>query len=836
MFRLTIAEIAANKRRLTATAMAVILGVAFLAGTLILTDTILATFDDLLAEADAGTDAYVRGASPLDGGFGDERPTLDAALVATIGQIDGVEAVAVRVTGYAQILDRQGKAVGDPDSGVLGMSWSPVAELNPFRLVAGRAPSGAGEIVIDKHSADQAGFVVGDTTTVLSTGVPRPATIVGIARFGQADSPGGSAMVLFDADTAQAVLGRAGQVDGIAVTADAGVTSEALAAALRPVVGAGNEVLTGDQLTAEDQAQLHDDIGAFGTFMTVFAGIALFVGAFIINNTFAILVSQRTRQLALLRAIGASGRQVRRAVLTEAAVVGLVASGVGLVAGFGVARLLQAMLAAAGLEIPPGTTVVRSSTVVISLAVGLVVTVASAVLPARQASRVAPVAALRETAVDRSAVSRTRAVIGTALAGVGSGALLVGVDGTEPAVVGLGAAGVFAGVTVLGPVLARPVAILLGYPMARLRGLPGVIARQNAVRNPKRTARTAASLMIGVGLVTFITIFAASTKASGAGAFRSDYLGTAVIDSGAFDASMGLSPDLAAELRGRPGVRAVAEERLARVEVDGAPDDYFRAYDAAAIATLFDLGSVEGDLGRLGIDGMAVEAGDGSDGPQLGDTRTITFATGTRTFTVRAIFDNGGTFLGRQFVDLAAFEANLGVQPDSRIYVDADDLGVVSAAAAAYPTAEVLDTEAFIAQQSGQIDTVLKVIEALLALAVVIALLGIANTLALSVNERRRELGLLRAVGMSRSQVRASVRWESAIVALFGTASGLGLGALVGWAMVESLAGQGIDRFVIPVVPVVVITVGATAAGVAAAVLPARRAARIDVLTALAGP
>lgn len=836
MFRLTIAEIAANKRRLTATAVAVILGIGFLAGTLILTDTILGTFDDLLAQADAGTDVYVRGASPLDGGFGDERPTLDAALVDPIAGLEGVKDVVTRTSGYAQIVDRDGKAVGDTATGVLAMSWSPVDELNPFQLVAGRAPEGAGEIVIDKGSADEARFTVGDSTTLLSSGPPRPVAIVGIARFAGADSPAGSAVVLLDDRTAQVVLGAAGQVDGIAVTTDEGVSPESIVAALRPVVGEGAEVISGDQLLAEDQAQIHADIGAFGRFMTVFAGIALLVGAFIINNTFAILIAQRNRQLALLRALGASGRQVRTAVLAEAALVGLVASAAGLVAGVGVARLLQALLAAAGLEIPPGSTVVSLRTVVVSLGAGLVVTVVSAVLPARRASRVAPVAALREAAVDRSGVSPKRAVLGAGLTAAGLAALLQGAESTRLLTVGLGAVGMLAGAIVLGPASARLVASTLGWPLARWRGTPGMIAGQNASRNPKRTARTAASLMVGVGLVTFITILAASTTASGAGAFRADYGGTAVIDSGAFDASTGLSPELAADLRNRPGVRAVAEERLSRVEVDGEPDDYFRAYDTTTIASLFDLGTVQGDLGGLGADGLAVEETEGPGAPHLGDTRTITFPTGTCTFTVRAIFANGGSFLGRQFVDLAAFEANLGAaQHDSRIYVDADDLDEVLAAAAPYPTATVLDTEGFIAQQSGQLHTILLVVDALLGLAVVISLLGIANTVSLSINERRRELGLLRAVGMSRTQVRAAVRWESAIIAVFGTGGGVGLGALVGWAMVRALAGEGIDRFVLPPGQLAVIAGGASIAGVLAAVLPARRAARIDVLSALAG-
>jgi putative ABC transport system permease protein len=835
MFRLTIKEIAANKRRLLATVLAVILGVAFLAGTRILTDTITGTLDQQLVEAEAGTDAYVRGSSPLDPAFRENRPPIDAALADTIARVDGVDAVALRVTGYAQILDKSGKAVGSPQNGVVGTNWTPVTDLNPFLLAAGRAPTGPDEIVIDKHSADQARFAVGDQTTVLSIGGPRPATIVGIARFGAADTSGSQAVVLFDDATAQSVLGAPGQLDGIAVTAQDGVSPETLVANLAPIVGSDDEVLTGAQLTQANQRRLHKDIAAFGTFMMVFAGIALFVGAFIINNTFAILVSQRTRQLALLRAIGASARQVRRAVLIEAALIGLTASAIGLGVGFVVARSLLTLMRAIGLQVPPGSTVVTLSTVVVAVAAGFIVTLVSAVLPSRQASKVPPVAAMREVAVDHSAVSKGRIITGLVATALSISAVAVGIIAADPRIVGLGGAGLFLGVSVLGPVLARPVAAALGYPMARLRGMSGVVAQQNAMRNPKRTARTAASLMIGVGLVSFITIFAASIKASGAGALRTDYQGTAVVDSGAIDATMGLSPAFAADLRTRPGVRTVAEERLAKVEIDGTPNDYFRAYDVSAIGTLFNLGHVEGNLDQLGIDGMAVKAGAGADAPHLGDTHLVTFLTGTRTFTVRAIYDNGADLLGNQFVDLAAFDANLPAQPDSRVYVDADNLDAVALAAAPFPTAKVLDTEAFIIQQGGQIDTILKLIDALLGLAVIIALLGIANTLSLSINERKRELGLLRAVGMSRSQIRASVRWESVIVALFGTTLGLSLGAFLGWAMMQTLTGQGINRFVIPVDALAVITGIAALAGIAAAVMPARRAARIEVLTAIAG-
>ena len=832
MFRLTFKELAARKLRLLATALAVIIGVAFLAGTLTLTDTVLGTFDDLLAQADAGTDAYIRGDSPLNEGFGGARPRVDAELADTVRGMDGVADVAVRVSGYAQILDKNGKAVGDPQTGLLGMNWTTVAELNPFKLTAGHAPSGPDEIVIDKRSADATGFTPGDHTTVLNGGAPRAATIVGVARYGDADSPGGTAMVLFDDITAQEVLAEPGRVDGIAIVADAGVSQQALVSDLTPTIGDGSEVITGAQLTKEDQDKLHDDIGVFGTFMTIFAGIAMFVGAFIINNTFSIIVTQRTKEMALLRAIGASGRQVRAAVLAEAAVVGLIASGIGLVAGIGVARALQALLGAVGLDIPTGSTVVTVPTVMISVLAGFVVTVVSAVMPARRASRVPPIAALRDVAQDHSAASKQRITTGSTITAAGIAALIAGLGAENIKVVGLGAVALFIGVSVLGPVLARPAAVVLGHPMARLRGMAGVLARQNAIRNPKRTAKTAASLMIGVGLVAFITIFATSMKASGSGALRRDFAGTVVIDSGAFDGSSGLSPDLAADLAKRPGVRAIAEERIASVEIDGAASDYFRAYDTSSIATLFDLGTVQGNLAELGSDGIAVKAGKGSTAPKLGDTRTVTFPTGTRTMVVRAIFDHSAWFLGNEFVDLTAFDANLPTQLDSRIYLNVDDVNSVNTAAAPYPTANVMTTNEFVKQQQGKIDKMLTLVYALLGLAVLIALLGIANTLALSIHERKRELGLLRAVGMSRAQVRASVRWESVIIALFGTGLGLTIGTFLSWAMTNALGSQGVDRFVIPTGSLTIITVIAALAGVGAAVMPARRAAAVDILTA----
>jgi putative ABC transport system permease protein len=856
IFTLTIKQLAANKIRLLATAFAVILGVAFLAGTLILTDTIKGTLNDVLAKADEGTDAYVRSSSALELGYGQTAQPFDATLVDSIRQVDGVDEVSIEVSGYAQIVDKDGKAVGTANTGLLGMNWVTVKRLNPFTLSSGRAPHGPNEIAIDKHSAKVAKLHVGDRTTVLSSGEPRSATIVGITRFGNVDTPGALSVVLFDDVTAQAVLNSPGQIDAIAVTAKQGITSDALVARLAPVVRVASqpswlrllrtaallekpqshpplEVISGATLTKEHQSKIGKDIDQFGTFLTIFALIALFVGAFIINNTFSIIVSQRTKEMALLRAVGATGRQVRLAVLAEAAVTGLVASAVGVAAGIGVAKGLQVLLSAVGVDLPLDTLAITTSTVLISLAVGFVITIASAVLPSRRASKVMPIAALRDVAQDRSSVSIRRILIGAFATVCAMATLLVGLNASNIKVVGVGAIALFLATAVLGPVFARPIAAIVGNPIAKLRGTPGVVARQNAMRNPQRTARTASSLMIGVALVSFLTIFAATIKASGAGNFRRDFKGTAVIDSGAIDSASGLSPKFAASIKNLPGVHTVTEQRNAAVSIDGSPN-ILSAYDTSTVGSLFDLGHITGDINRLGKGGIAVKAETGPDRPKIGDQRIVTFPTGNAIFTVRATYDNKSDFLGNQFVDLTAFDANLPVKLDSRIYLDADDLDGVNKAAAAFPTAKVLTVEAFISQQNGSVSTILSLMYALLGLAVLIALLGIANTLALSIHERKRELGLLRAVGMSRSQIRSSVRWESAIIAVFGSTLGLAVGTFLGWAFVHALATHGFDSLTIPIGSLATVTAIAVVAGVGAALLPARRAARIDILTAIA--
>ena len=836
MLRLTIKQLAAKKLRLLTTATAVLLGVAFLAGTLVLTDTIGRTLDKVLADANAGTDAYVRGTSELALGFGETRPRIDASLVDQVRRANGTQRVAARISGYAQLVDKSGVPVGDPQAApAFGLNWVAVDELNPYRIASGHAPANDDEIVIDQHSADAAGYKPGDRATVLTKSAPHDFTIAGIAKFGTADSPGGASAVLFTDNVAQQLLGEPGKIDGVAVTASSGTTQAQLVTSIRQVVGTDVQVMTGADLTAEDQQAVADNLSFFNVFMLIFAAVAVFVGAFIINNTFSITVAQRTREMAMLRAIGASRRQVLRSVLTEAVAVAVVASAAGLAIGVGVAAGLKALLSSFGFDVPDGPTVVSGRTIIVSLAVGIAVTVGSAFLPARRAARVAPIAALRETALDSSAGSKRRAVVGVGITAVGVAALLGGLGGGAVGLVGLGAFLVFIGVSVLGPVLARPVTRLIGSPLPRLRGMSGALARQNAMRNPKRTARTAASLMIGVGLVGFITIFAASVKTSVSSSLGRDYLGTHIIESGAYDSTFGVSPDLAASLRGRPGVEVVSASRVTRAAVDGVGREQFFAFEPQSLGQLVDLGTVQGDMNALGADGIAVFADEATQkGWHIGDSVKVTFVSGTKPFVVRAIFSNADKWVGKEFVGLAAFEANLPDQLDFRIYVSASNPNALTDAAAAYPSVDVLDKQGFIDSLSAQINKMLGLIYAMLALAIVIALLGIANTLALSIFERTRELGLLRAVGMAKAQLRASVRWEAVLIALFGTSLGLAIGTFFGWAMVRALADQGISQLAIPAGSLIVVTVVAAAAGVGAAIMPSRRAARLNVLKAIA--
>ena len=841
MLHLTLRELAAKKLRLLTTAIAVMLGVAFMAGTLVLTATISKTFEGLFTDGYAGTDAYVRGTSEIDAQFGSQRPRIDASIVSAINNVDGVAAAEAKVSGYAQLVDTHGKPVGDPGQGAptFGESWMTVAELNPYRIAEGHAPSAPNEIVIDRHSAKTGDIHVGDTTTVLTKHGSQQFTVSGIATFGDADSMGGASAVLFDDPTAEDLVAEPGQVDAVAVVAANGVSQQQVTDNIAKVLPASAEVLTGAAITAETQGDVKAGLSFFGTFLMVFALIALFVGAFIIFNTFSIIVAQRQKEMALLRALGASNRQVTRSVLVEATVVGLISSVAGVVAGIGVAKLLKVLLAAFGIDIPAGPVVVTLSTVLLCLAIGTIVTLVSAVIPARRAGRIPPIAAMRAVAIDRAASSRRRMVIGSAILAAGIGSLVAGLSGGAIALVGVGALVTFIAVAVLAPVLARPAAWIIGAPMARLSGVSGTLGRENAMRTPKRTASTAAALMIGVALVGFIMTFAASAKASINGSIDRDFHGDYVLDTGTFGVG-GVSHTLATDLAARPEFSAVTASRVTTADVNGEVTD-LNSFDTATLTSIFDIKPQQGDVANLGADGIAIEDGYATEhGLKLGSTVPVKFAEGATTLTVEAIFGDD-TWTGTAFVDHAVFNS-FGIDAlDAKVYVrdaPSTDSGtarsVLEQAATTYPSVEVMDHSEFKAAKAGDINTLLNLIYALLGLAIVIALIGITNTLALSIFERTRELGLLRAIGMTRRQLRATVRWEAMIIALFGTVLGLSIGLFFGWSLVHALADKGFSAFVVPAGSLVVVAAIAAIAGVAAAVLPARRAARLDVLGAIA--
>jgi putative ABC transport system permease protein len=843
MLTTTIKGLAARKLRLFATALAILLGVAFMAGTFVLTDTIDKTFHDLFGSVYAHTDAVVRGRAAIESaassGLDGQRPPVDEALVDTITRVPGVHAAEGNVMGYAQLVDKRGKALGKVTS-ALGFNWNRVAELNPFNLVAGRAPLADDEVVIDKASADQAGFAVGDTATVLVQAGPQRLRVVGITRFGTADSVASGSGVLFTQAAAQHLVGEPGRFDDIGVVADRGVSQEQLRDRLAAALP-GADVVTGKEIVAENQRTLKPILKLLNRALLVFALIALFVGSFIIYNTFSIVVAQRAREMALLRAIGASRRQVLGSVLLEAVVVGLLAALLGVAAGIGVAVGLRALLVGSGFfDIPAGGIVLLPRTVAVSLLAGVLVSAASAVLPARKAAKVPPVAALRDLARDTSGHSRRRVVIGAVVTAAGMASLSFGLlarpnDGIPP--VGVGAAIIFVGVAVLGPVIAGPAGRLIGWPLPVLKGMAGTLARENAVRNPKRTSSTAAALMIGVSLVAFITILASSARGAADAQVDKNFTGDFLLDAGGFPA---LSPDLARRLDRLPEVGAASGVRSNLAEIDGATSDLV-AVDPSSYGRIVDLGVTEGRLEDLDSDGVAVLATVArAKGWSVGDEIRVRFpATGERRLTVAMTFRNKQYVNSSYVIGLPAYDANFTDHLDSQVVVERAEGVSLSAARAAvervtadYPTARVQDRAEYKQAQYGEINRTLGLVYVLLALAVLIALLGIANTLALSVFERTRELGLLRAVGMARRQVRTMVRWESVIIALFGTGMGLAIGLFFSWALVK--AGPDQATLTVPVGQLAAITLVAAVAGVVAAILPARRASRLDVLAAIA--
>ena len=849
MLRIIMRGLLARKFRLFATALAVTLGVAFMAGTLVLTDTIGKTFNDLSSGVYKGTDAEVRAKAAFTGGMyiGAQRPFVDASLVRTLARVPGVAQDEGSIYGYTRLIGKNGQVLGNPAQGApaLGGNWNHVAALNPYHLLAGRAPQGPGQVVIDAKSARDGHLGVGDTTTVLVNGPPQRVRVVGIAGFGTADSPGGASVVLFTTPVAQRLVAAPGKYTSILFVAKPGVSQQQLVSNLRAVLPHGLEALTGAAVTKELQDQFQQFLKFFNTFMLIFAVIALLVGAFMIFNTFSITVAQRTRENGLLRALGASKRQVLGSVLAEAVAVGVAASLVGLGAGIGVAAALKALLNGLGVGVPGGGIVFSARTVVVAGLAGLAVTVVAAVSPARKAAKVPPVAAMHEVAAGSTGYgSKERVMVGAAILALGIAALFTGLFthvASQIAIVGAGALLVFFGVSVLGRTVSLPLSRAVGAPLPWLRGVTGQLARQNAMRNPKRTAASASALMIGVGLVSFITILAASTTASVNSTIDRSFAGDIVIDSGA-GLSGGVSPALAQQLNKLPQVSAATGVGIGAAEIFGKAEQ-ISAVDPAAAGKIFDVRPLRGSISALGRTAIAVYSGvAAAHHLALGSTVPVLFKdTGLQKLRVALIYgDSIAAPAPRYFLGTPAFDANFTVRFDSQVFVKkapavttAAALAAVRKIAAGYSGTAVMDQNAYKQSRAKPIQQELMLVYALLALAILIALLGIGNTLALSIFERTRELGVMRAVGMTRRQLRATIRWESVIIALQGTVLGLLIGVFFGWALVLAMKDQGLTVFSLPVLNMLIVVVLAAVAGVVAAILPSRRAAKLNILHAI---
>jgi putative ABC transport system permease protein len=848
VWRAALKSLLARKLRLALTALAIVLGVGFVVGTLVLTDTLSRAFDQAFAGTVEGTDVVVRGASAFQPGFGggpgggafEEQPPVPEDLVDRVADVDGVASAVGEVSGYAQLVDPN---TGDPIETMgpptLGASWNPVS--GGLEVRTGHPP-GPGEIAVDAGTAERYDLRVGQRIEVILVGPTREFTISGIVGIGELDSIGGATLAVFETRTAQEAFDRQGEFDAIAVAGEEDVSSAALRARIQEVLPRGYEAVSSAAVAAETADEIEEGLGFFRTGLLVFASVSLFVGAFIIFNTFNIIVTQRTRELGLLRALGASRGQVQISVLTEAVVIGVIASVAGIGLGLVLATGLRALLAAFGTDLPSTGAVILPRTLIAGVAIGTLVTVVAGVAPARRASRVSPVEALREgEGASPSASLRRRVTVGTLVTVAGVTSLLYGLFGgpSEAAlIVGLGAALTFVGVAILSPLVARPIAGVIGAPIRGL-GFAGRLGRENAMRNPRRTASTAAALMIGLGLVTFVAVFADSLKASSDAALdeaiRSDF----ILTSGGFSP---LSPQVAEDLEGRAEIAVVSPTRLGQVRVTGG-SDFVTAVDPETIGQVTNIDFAAGSLRSLqGPDTVLVLDDEAeSNGWVVGDRIDLRFAmTGTKQFTVSGLYRDP-QLLGSYAISLDTFDANFAQRLDSYVLIKlaegvsaTEGRRVLEAAVEESPNVQVQDQAGFKEQQAQVIDQILALVQVLLLLAIVIALFGIVNTLGLSIYERVRELGLLRAVGMSRGQVRRMIRSEAVIIAVLGGVLGAAIGVLFGWAMQGSLASLGIDRLSVPVGSIVLYLVAAGLAGVVAAIWPARRAARLNVLEAIA--
>ena len=856
MFGLALRGLASRKLRAALTALAIMLGVAMVAGTFMLKGSVDKAFDDIFAEANAGIDVTVQPKSAFDTGF--DLPESGAALPESlVGKVEGVDGVEKASGGISDstsiaILDENGDRIGPAGGGPPQIAQSIQPEpFNPFTWVEGSAPATDREVGIDSITADEEDYEVGQKITISGVRGAKQYTLSGIGRFGSGVPLGGASFALFTLPEAQAVTGKVGELDNIDVEASGGVTPDELSTRLNADLPRDIEAKTGAEDAAQQSADIKDGFSFLTTFLLVFAGISVFVGAFLIFNTFSITVAQRTREFGMLRTLGASSRQVLATVFSEALLLGIIASIIGIVAGLGFVALVTGAFKAMGFELPQSGIVINAPSIVVPLIVGIVSTLLSSIVPALRATRVTPLEALRDDAQGRDRPSRRRVWVARALVLLGILAIAGGLFGTSSfgsalPLLGLGLILLFVGIAMLAGTLVTPLASAVGRPIERLRGVTGRLARENTLRNPSRTATTSAALMIGVALVVFAAVFASSATKSVGDALDETFAGDLIIAN--TDGFSPISPDIARQVAKVDGVEAVSpiSGAPAEVELSTSKQTLLTGLDPATLTQVAKLDWVDGDdatLTGLGADQAIVESKWAEDnGVSVGDTVTLKTTTGEEIpvrvegsirdrvqllvssialpiDTLRERFD-----ARQDFADLVGFASGA----DAEATRDRVDRLIESR----FPQAEARNQQEFKQQQEEGINQLLALIYVLLALSVIVSLFGVVNTLVLTIYERTREIGMLRAIGASKSQIRRMVRYESLITAMIGALIGAVIGLLIAVAAVEALKDDGLVLG-IPVVGIVFVLIAAGIAGVIAGIWPARRASKIEVMEAL---
>jgi putative ABC transport system permease protein len=834
-------SIRARWGRTLAILFAITASVSFVVGSFVLADSLRATFDSLFQELGADVDLEVRAAQAFEGD--DSRDPIDVAIADSISQVDGVDIVEPTLTRFAQLIGPDGDVITPTGGPTFGVSWQGDDGIQGVTIKAGRAPSGPDELAIDKATADNENFEIGDTVSYLTDVGTFEGTIVGTVGLGSADSFGGAQLVALDLDTALVHFGADGKVDAIDIAvvdgADVAEVQQAIAGILPPQT----EVVTGEQVAQETADDVNQFVSVFGTGLLVFAFITAFVSAFIINNVFQITIGQRLRELALLRAVGASARQVRWMISAEAFALGVLATLFGVLGGLLVARGLIAAFDAAGAGFPDTQTVLQARTVAIAALVGIGITMASVIVPSRRAAKIPPVAAMRPE-LGFAAMRSRRLVAGVVVTVIGVTMFVVGLfvrpGGTTGliALAGIGALVLFLGVASLSSTVATPVTRVIGWPVERLFKVPGALARQNVARAPRRTSSSASALMIGVALVSSTAVFASSLRASLVetleSAISADYI---VTDSG----FQGLSPVVSETLATVPELEAVTPIRGISGQVDGDTKN-FGAVDPVAFEQLVDPDLQDGTVADLGVNELLLHKDPANDlDVTIGSTIDVTFQNGVeQTLTVAGIY--GDATFGNWLISLDTLSA-ISDAPARDFFIIAkladgvDPVtgdAAVEAAMEPFPQANVQTNAEFLDSQEAQINQLLLIITLLLAFAILIAILGISITLALGVFERTREIGLLRAVGMNRRQTRRSVRWEAVIVSTFGALIGIVVGTFLGVVLTLAVPDDVISKLAFNPTIIVAILIGAVIAGLVAALYPSYKASNMNVLEAIA--